>query len=157
MSDELAKARQYALRLLSYRSYSIKEFRQRLQRKGFPLDTIDKIVPLMIDYGYLNDGAYARSLMELLIERRGYGSRRLLQELLSRGIDRCLAVELLDEISDGQEMERALALARKKIRTLSRLDRSRTYRRLASFLMRKGFPVEISRRVLEEILPPAEW
>jgi len=157
LSAEPAKARQYALKLLSYRSYSVEELRQRLQRKGFSSDAIDQIIPVMVDYGYLNDEAYARSLIELLIERRGYGSRRLLQELLSRGIDRGLAVELLGEISDSQEMERALSLARKKIRSFSRANRSKTYRRMASFLMRKGFPTEISRRVLEEILPPAEW
>ncbi len=156
MPDELAKAKQYALKLLSYRSYSVEELWQRLQRKGFSPGTIEQIIPLMLDYGYLNDEAYARSFIELLLRKRGYGTRRLLQELLSRGIDRTLATELLQEITDSEELERALSLAEKKLQSLSQDDRPRTYRRLASFLIRKGFPTEISRRVLEEVLPP-EW
>ena len=63
LSAEPAKARQYALKLLSYRSYSVEELRQRLQRKGFSSDAIDQIIPVMVDYGYLNDEAYARSLI----------------------------------------------------------------------------------------------
>ena len=157
LPDELAKARQYALKLLSYRSYSIGEFRQRLQRKGFSPDTIGRIIPAMVEYGYLNDEAYARSLIELLIDRRSYGSRRLLQEMLSRGIDAGLALKLLSEISADQEFERALSLAKKKMPSMSRLDRSKVYRRMASFLLRKGYPTDVSRRVLEEILPPRGW
>ncbi|HHW92725.1 MAG TPA: regulatory protein RecX [Firmicutes bacterium] len=154
MPDELVEAKQYALNLLSYRSYSVEEFRQRLRQKGFTEAITGQVIALMTDYGYLNDEAYARRWIETLLQRRGYGKKRLLQELLARGIKRCLAETLLEEIPNSAELDRARALAQKKIRSLANSNRPKIYRRLAQFLTRQGFAPEISRRVLEEILPP---
>jgi regulatory protein len=153
MPDELVEAKQYALNLLSYRSYSVEEFRQRLRQKGFTEAITGQVIALMTDYGYLNDEAYARRWIETLLQRRGYGKKRLLQELLARGIKRRLAETLLEEIPNSAELDRARALAQKKIRSLANSNRPKTYRRLAQFLTRQGFAPEISRRVLEEILP----
>ncbi|HHY36940.1 MAG TPA: RecX family transcriptional regulator, partial [Firmicutes bacterium] len=82
--------------------------------------------------------------------------RRLLQELLSRGIQRSLAEALLAEIPDSAELDRARALARKKLHSLTNTGRFKTYRRLAQYLTRQGFAPEISRRVLDEVFPAKE-
>ncbi len=156
MPDDLVEAKGYALNLLSYRPYSVEELRQRLRKKGFTEAATGQVIALMTDYGYLNDEAYARRWIEILLQRRGYGKRRLLQELLSRGIKGSLAESLLEEIPDSAELDRARALARRKVSSLAKSSRPKTYRRLAQYLTRQGFAPDISRKVLEEVLPPRE-
>lgn len=156
MVHETERAKDYALHLLGFRSYSCAELQRRLLRKGFATETITRVIDILADFKYLDDEAYARRWVETLTRRRGYGTGRLRQELLNRSIERNLVEAILSEIPVEAEYERAKSLAEKKASSLGRKGIGRTYRRLAQFLTRQGFSPELSRRVLEEIMPRLE-
>lgn len=157
MPDEVDKAKEYAFTLLGFRPYSVKELRQRLRQKGFSTEVANQVIRIMEEHGYLDDEAYARRWVEILLQRRGFGCQRLLQELVARGIERRLAERVLAELPPEGEFERAKSLAQKKLRSFSKRDPGKTYQYLARYLIRQGFTPEISRKVLEEVLSPREW
>lgn len=93
--------------------------------------------------GYLDDGRFARQYVSQRAGR-GVGSRRLLEELAVRGVDRELAAQVLHEAELGDEGERALDLARERAR------RGRTPEQTGRFLSRRGFSSAAVRRAVQQ-------
>jgi regulatory protein len=59
---------------------------------------------------------------------------------------------VLDEVDPEEEEQAARALVRRKLRTLSRVDRATASRRLTGMLARKGHTGEVAWRVVREEL-----
>jgi regulatory protein len=74
------------------------------------------------------------------------------QELRQRGIADDLAESALAEISDEQELQRALAFARRKAERMRSLDGQTAVRRLSAAMMRKGFHWSIALSVAREVV-----
>jgi len=80
--------------------------------------------------------------------------RRVQQELAKRGISRELAEAALADVFADEgvgEGEAVARLARKKLRSLIRLDAPTRRRRLYAFLARRGFEHDDISRVLRDL------
>jgi len=154
---ELTRAKNAAYRLLTYRSRSRAEIEAKLHDKEFNDAIIDAVLADLARLGYVNDVQFAREWTRSRIRLRGFGRRRIGQELKNRGIDAEIIREVFVEVfSDETEIETAKHVAEKKLKTMKTLDRVVRRRRLAGFLERKGFSSEIIRDVLkstESFLP----
>ena len=84
---ELLKARDRALSIVSYRSHSEKELRDKLRQKGFSESASEYAVKWLTERNYLDDSRYAEELMFSYL-RKGYGKRRIHAELIRRGVAR---------------------------------------------------------------------
>ncbi len=123
------------MRLLGYRERSTHELARRLTDDGFPDQVARDVVASLEHRGLVDDARYAEQLVRTRAAA-GYGSRRLLQELLDNGIERGEAEALLREsLSPSSEAERLRALVRARPPT----DR-RTRESLLRRLVAKGFP-----------------
>jgi regulatory protein len=153
----LTKARNAAYRLLTYRSRSRAEIEAKLHDKGFNDAIIDTVLADLARLGYVNDLQFAREWTRGRIRLRGFGRRRIGQELKNKGIGQEIIRDVFAEVfSDETEIETAKHVAEKKLSTMKTLDRLTRRRRLAGFLERKGFSFEIIRDVLkstESFLP----
>ncbi|HJW88103.1 MAG TPA: RecX family transcriptional regulator [Dehalococcoidia bacterium] len=78
-NDALERARDFSLRLLSYRPRSEKEVRERLGRHGFPPDTVEETIARLKGQGLLDEGAFARFWKEGR-ETASPRSRRLIEQ-----------------------------------------------------------------------------
>lgn len=114
-NSEWKKARSYAFRLLSMRTYHSSVLLQKMERKGFARDVCEKIIEECKRLGFLKDDeAILREL------RRGYGPRyiefklRLGREEVRRVITRAMQRERIGE------MLPKLGEREKAIRTLQR-------------------------------------
>ena len=99
--------------------------------------------------GYLDDGAFARHWVATRAAR-GYGPARLHAELRARGVAAALVEAALAGASDEGELERARAVARRRLPALSRRDRARAAARLRDHLLRRGFAAPLVARVVRE-------
>ena len=143
--DTNERARDFSLRLLSYRPRSEKEVRERLGRHGFPPETVEETIARLKGQGLLDEGAFARFWKEGR-ETASPRSRRLIeQELRRKGIDPELAREAVGDLEDE---ESALRAARKKARSLKGLDKETFRKKMQSYLLRRGFSWEVARRTL---------
>jgi regulatory protein len=146
--DALERARDFSLRLLSYRPRSEKEVRERLGRHGFPPETVEQTIACLKDQGLLDEGAFARFWREGR-EASSPRSRRLIElELRRKGVDPELA---RDAVQDLDEEESALRAARRKARSLKGLDEETFRKKMLSYLQRRGFSWELSRRTLAKL------
>jgi regulatory protein len=149
---ELKKAKNYAYRFLSFRPRSSHEVEQKLTEKGFAENVIRSAMADLGRLGYVNDREFAGQWARSRVRLRGFGRRRIDQELRDKGISREIARETLaDLFQDSAETDLALREAEKKLKTLSRFEPEVRRRRLAGFLERRGFPAEIIRTVLQLI------
>jgi len=140
----------YACRLLSYRSRSEKEMRERLSMKGFGEDEINRAITRLRSVGLLDDGKLAHSLMRYAGEEKGLGLSGTQHFLLERGVPREIVDETTREID---EVEIARRLLHKKLRAWSkssRSDQALLKKRLYGFFSRRGYAPETIRKAMEE-------
>ena len=150
-NKELTKARNTAYRYLTYRPRSRAEIVQKLHDKEFNEAIIEAVLADLARLGYVNDRQFASQLARSRIRHRGFGRRRIEQELKHKGIDREIIREVFAEVFvDETEIETAKLVAGKKINAMKCLDRETRRRRLAGFLERKGFSFEIIGAVLRD-------
>lgn len=97
------RAKEKALNLIEYRSRSRKEIVERL-RPLYGEEAAMLAADKMVDLGLVNDNAFARDLAYELLNRKKYGAKRAVYELMRKGVDRELADEVIEELSpDPQE------------------------------------------------------
>lgn len=145
----LTRARNTAYRFLTYRPRSRAELEAKLRERGFEEAVLEIVLADLMRLGYVNDRQFANQWTLSRTRLRGFGRRRIEQELKNKGIDRELIREVFAEVFvDETELETAKLIAEKKINAMARFDRETRRRRLAGFLERKGFSFEIIRAVL---------
>ena len=104
----------------------------------------------LVARGYLDDAAFAGHWVATRASR-GYGPARLRAELRARGI----ATPLIDAAlarDDADALERARAVARRRLPALRRADPARAAPRLRDHLLRRGHAASVVARVVRECL-----
>jgi regulatory protein len=137
-----------ATRYIGYRPRSELEVRQRLQRRGFDGDSIEKAVSSLKEQGYIDDDSFARFWKE---NRQDFSprSRRLTRmELQRKGVDNELIERIVSELDDSESAYRA---ALKKVRQLPLADYPLFRRRLGDHLRRKGFGYEVIKETVTRV------
>lgn len=99
--------------------------------------------------GYLDDGGYARQWIESR-SARGYGVSRLRAELRARGVPAPLIDVALAGLAAADEIERARAVARRRLSVLARSRPERAAVRLRDHLLRRGYEAAVVARVVRE-------
>ena len=91
-----------AIELLMRKPQSRKELGRKLLEWEAPQEEAEAICDRLEELGYLDDAAYAREVVELYV-RRGYGERKIRDELYRRGVPRELWDDALAQIEDNSE------------------------------------------------------
>lgn len=153
-AEENKKAENYALKLLSYCSKSEQEIILKMREKGYEPESIKATIDFLKKHQYINDEAYASSLVENRTKSKKLGKARIKQELYRKGISKDIIQNTITEqISPEDEYENALGLAEKKLCTTYKNDDDRSkYQKLGAFLQRKGFDYEVISKVLTKLI-----
>ena len=143
-----------ASNILVFADNTEKSLREKLGRKGFDPELIDKAVEKMKAAGLVNDARLIKSYSEYLANKKLYGKARIRLELQKKGFDRELINEKLeDSVSEVDFKENCLKMIRKK-NLVKKICDSKTARAVTAALARYGYGyVEIKyayTRLLEE-------
>lgn len=136
------KALKIAYSYLNRRERTEAEMRAHLEGKGVEPRELEWAVAELAEEGHLDDGRFARLFVQDKRELEEWGSERIEQALLARGVDREVIGEALAEEDSGNEVERALALLRRRFP--SPVDDRREHERALGVLLRKGYDVEVA-------------
>jgi len=120
----------------------------RLRRRGAPAPVAAEVLADLTARGHLDDAAFARHWVATR-SARGYGPARLRAELRARGVAGSLVDAALAAQGDD-ELERARAVARRRLPALQRADRTRAAARLRDHLVRRGYSAAVVARVVRE-------
>jgi len=149
--EQIKEARDYAFRLLSYRSRSSQEMLERLLKKGYENEIVQEVVKDLKRLNYLDDLSFARDWVEARL-KQNRGRILIRRELLKKGIDREVIensiAQGLKKI-DSSEDELAWQAIEKRISRYQKLDKTKAYRRIKDFLIRRGFSLEATQNTLD--------
>lgn len=140
------KTRASAARSLSHHSMSKRDLEKKLISRGFSEEETSETAAWFEERGVLDDGKYSRELAEYY-KRRGFGERKIREELSRHGIPRELIEETLAAL--GSTERELFALIEKKLCGKS-LEDDCTRRKLVAFLTRRGFKFDEIRNALKQ-------
>lgn len=152
MADPEGVARTIVLRKLAAQARTRQELARALSARQVPEDVAEFVLDRMEAVGLVDDEAFARDWVESRQQRRHLSRSALRRELQTKGIDRDQIDEAVAGVETDDEIEAALALAQKRMRSLQGLEREVQYRRLAGALARRGFSGGVASTVLSRVL-----
>ncbi len=130
-----SQARLRAANILSARPLSRKELEKRLVEKGETPAHAAAACDYLERLGYLDDRAYAKTLAQYYVNR-GYGPRKVRDELYRRGVDRDLWDEALEGLEEPDDaLDRFVAAKLGRIECPDRKD----IKRVSDALARRGY------------------
>jgi regulatory protein len=129
-----------SLLILAGRPHSAVELGRKLRQRGHEAEEVEAALARLRDLGYLDDRAFAESLVGWRSSSRG--RRAMASELAARGVSRAVAQEVLGALDPESELEAARRLAAR--------DRG-NIPRAAARLRRRGFSEDSIRAALREI------
>lgn len=133
-----SRARRRAANILSARPLSRAELEKRLVEKGETPAHAAKACDELERLGYLNDEQYAKTLAQYY-GKRGYGPRKIRDELYRRGVPRQLWDEALEGLEDQEESQNALdRFVASKLSRIESPDR-KDIKRVTDALARRGY------------------
>jgi len=134
MEKEQDVLRKRALEMLGRRAMSRRELIEKLVQKGEVAEDVEETADWLEEIGLLNDADYAELIVRHYAEK-GYGRRRIEQELWRRGIEKDLWDMVLSEMPEGDNaLDRFI---QSKLRG-SVLDQKEE-KRVADALCRRGY------------------
>ena len=95
--DDPAVVLEAAARFLEPRARSVAEVRRRLTGAGYRADLVDGVIERLLEFGMLDDEAFARAWVESRDRARPRGERAIRQELGLKGVDRTTIDLVLEE------------------------------------------------------------
>jgi regulatory protein len=151
-ADPEAVARTILLDQLTGAARTRAELATRLSRRGVPDDIAERLLDRFEEVGLVDDESFARAWVQSRQAGRGLARRALAQELRRKGIDDEVARAALDEVDPDEEVATARELVRRRLRTVTGLDRATAVRRLTGLLARRGYPAGVCHQVVLEVL-----
>ena len=144
-----------ALNMIALRARSATELRRLLVRKGEPSEIVDVAIERLLRAGFLDDSSFARQFARSKAVGAGLSRRRVQQELARRGVARETAESAIAEVFAEEQLDDAETIdrvARKKLKSLARLDPQVQRRRLYAFLARRGYEVDDIARTVRAVI-----
>ena len=144
-------AYQSALRLLAGRDYTAAALARKLEQRGHAAGQVAEAVARLRAERFLDDRRYAEHFIAQACESGRYVGYRLRQELKRRGVPPELLVELLaDRADSGGEVDLARQLVARRYAGYDPAGSDdRLRRRVAGFLQRRGFSLDVIRQLME--------
>lgn len=150
--DAKTRAKATAMDLLRTRPRSRKEMLDRLGKKGFDEEASEGAVHALEELGYISDEEYADNYVVARTGRKPRGRYAIRRELRGKGIDRTTIDRALTAVSDEDEREAAIRVARMQLSRYDVVPRDVAQRRMYQFLLRRGFGYEHVAAAIREVM-----
>lgn len=150
-ADPYQVARAIALRQLDRAPRTRRQLEQALAKRLVPEEVAGTVLDRLAEVGLIDDEAYAEMLVRSRTVTKGLARRALRAELRAKGCDDDIIASALARLSDADELEMARVLIARRAPRLAGLDSDVRNRRLAGWLMRKGYSSNVIRSVLTEL------
>ena len=127
---------------------SEKGVRDYLKKKNFSINVIDTTIEKLRNYGYVNDENFARNYFESM--RNSKGKRVIANKLKEKGVAVEIVEQLLENVDDEGELEKATVLAEKFVK--NRENSAKTYQKCIGHLIYKGYDYSVAQQATQVAL-----
>jgi len=146
--DQFARAKEKALRYLTYRPRSESEVRRNLQQKGYEDDLITGVIHYLKERDLLDDEAFAAYWVEQRETFKPRSRLALRQELREKGVARRVIDAAVAGVDEYASAERA---AEKRARRWEHLPYDEFRKKMGGYLKRRGFRYDVTKTTIEKI------
>ena len=148
-AGRLCGAIRRGIALLGYGDQSARRLAYKLTAKGIDRETAARATAYLTEKGYIreDDTATLRAEQDL---RKGWGERRIREDLMTHGFTREAVEEAMESLSDTDWVENCTAAIRKKYGEIPE-DKSERQKLMAA-MMRQGYDTDTVREAMREIL-----
>ncbi len=143
------RAKLRCMNLLKSKAYTEKQLRDKLFYGEYREDIIDEAVSYVKSYGYIDDRKYAEDFIAYHMGDKS--KKRMEMDLCRKGIDRKIIQEIWERLQEEGEEPDELSAAKEMLRKKNfapEMAGNKEKQKMWAFLYRKGFEIEIIRRVL---------
>lgn len=140
---------EYALRLLTARSYTVRDLRRKLVQREYPPEEVAATVQRLERSGLLDDVSYAERFARGKLVNENASRRRVARLLVQKGIAADVVAGAIARVVETEEVDAAASIekvARRKMQTLGGLDPRVARQRLFAFLARRGYDLDDIKR-----------
>lgn len=146
--DTLEKAKQSALKYISYRPRSVGEVRRNLRDKEYDDAVITQVVIRLQELQLLDDDSFARYWVEQRETFKPRSTLALRQELQQKGITR----EIIDDVlANVDETAVARKAAARRVDRWRHLPEDQFRHKMSGYLQRRGFSYGVIRDINDEL------
>jgi regulatory protein len=147
--DDFGTCYDAALHYIEYRPRSGAEVRRHLQyKRKFSEECVSRAIAKLKELQLIDDRAFSESWARDRVSHRHKSSLMVRHELMQKGVD----AGIIESVTGGIDDEaNALRAGVTKARQLGKLEYQEFYKRLASYLSRKGFGAELVQRVVRRL------
>ena len=143
----IPRAKKRALHLLEKQDRTEKNLRDKLLEGGFPPKAAEAAIEYVRSYHYIDDDRYGENYVRYHME--GKSKKRVLTDLIGRGMDPERAREIIDRDYESNEEEMVIKLLQKKNYDPKSADEKEKMK-MFRFLAGRGFSYEVIKSALEK-------
>ncbi len=146
--SEVKSAFEKSLDYLGRRMYTKHELLDRLIKKGYEKEVVEKAIAKLEDYHYVDDKLFAKQFAQ---SNQKVSKRILRGKLIQKGVSADIIPEIIETRTAEDEYKLCLEQARKylKSKTVSEI---KDIQKMQSSLARKGFDYDTIKKVCRETL-----
>lgn len=150
--QKIIDVKQSAYIFAAYKPRTKKQVIDKLKLKKFNHLEISIAVDFLNDFKLLNDEKYANTFAKEYIIRKPCSSKKIIQELLQRGIEKDIAVQAASTaIQPKDEFDLAVKAGEKKLRAIKHKPIEKQLQSIKSYLQRNGFNWDITKKAISVI------
>lgn len=149
--NPLEQSEYYRNAVLNYIGFKMRtrqEVVRYLMSKECPEEICTEILEFLESYQYVDDASYTRHYISQSRNIQHWSQKDITNRLRQKGVDPDIIKQAFDETPEGAEEQEARRVLEKKLKSSSRPDA----KKIAAFMMRKGFRYDIVRRLIEEVM-----
>ncbi len=149
---DLGRSYQYALNLLSRKSYTIAEIYQKLEQKEYEPLMIKEVLERLTNAGLLDDEQYAISYINhhSMIGKKGPSS--ISQDLLRKGVSLRFIEKHINLYDEELQFENAMKLANQVFKSNNKYGPHFIKQKASQHLLTKGFSRFVTEQVMSQIV-----
>ncbi len=137
----------------AYQDRCHKEVTTKLKQMRMIPIAIDQIVTQLIQENYLNEERFAKSFARGKFNIKKWGKKRIVTELKLRDISKYNINTALKEIDELHYLETLDTLAKKRLRQLSETNKLKKRKKLADYLLYRGWESHLVYEKIKELIP----
>ncbi len=138
-----------ALKSLNNRFKSVKELKNSLIKKEYPLDMVEKVISKLLKQGYLNDRSFSKSFINNQMITTNNGPEKIMFELVKKGVSK----DIVDSEIGTFTLDEQVLKINKLINKMIKSNRTRggivLRKKICSYLINLGYDISLINKCLD--------
>ncbi|TYB78873.1 regulatory protein RecX [Bizionia myxarmorum] len=149
----LEEAKRTLENFCAYQERCHKEVTEKLYKMRMIPEATDVVIGHLIEHNFLNETRFAQAYARGKFNIKKWGRQRLKLELKKRDISKFNIDLAMKEISEADYYETFQVLSEKKLRLISETDKWKKRKKLADYLLYRGWESHLVYDKVAELIP----